>query len=122
MTLAADSIDTNDQVAVEQRSLSTEQRRWIEQAWAEIDPTQLGQLDAAMVSIPSPTGQERRLAEYLSGRLRDAGLGGVYQAIDEEQGNAVGRLRGVGDGADLLLYAPIDTAFAGDEAEDLPWL
>lgn len=34
----------------------------------------------------------------------------------------MGRLRGSGDGADLLLYAPIDTAFTGEEAEDLPWL
>jgi acetylornithine deacetylase/succinyl-diaminopimelate desuccinylase-like protein len=122
MTLAADPMHANDEVAVEQRALSREQQAWLEGAWAQIDPLQLGELDAAMVSIPSPTGQERRLAEFLAKHLSQTGLEGVYQAIDEEQGNAVGRLRGSGGGADLLLYAPIDTAFAGDEAEDLPWL
>jgi acetylornithine deacetylase/succinyl-diaminopimelate desuccinylase-like protein len=122
MTLAADLTDINDQVAVEQRSLSAEQQQWIERAWAQIDAAHLAELDAAMVSIPSPTGQERPLAEFLAQHLSEAGLAGAYQPIDEEQGNAVGRLRGSGDGADLLLYAPIDTAFAGDEVEDLPWL
>jgi acetylornithine deacetylase/succinyl-diaminopimelate desuccinylase-like protein len=122
MTLAADPMHANDEVAVERRALSTEQQAWLEGAWAQIDPLHLAELDAAMVSIPSPTGQERRLAEFLAKHLSQTGLEGVYQAIDEEQGNAVGRLRGAGTGADLLLYAPIDTAFAGDEAEDLPWL
>jgi acetylornithine deacetylase/succinyl-diaminopimelate desuccinylase-like protein len=45
-----------------------------------------------------------------------------YQAIEAEQGNAVGQYRGSGGGADLLLYAPIDTVFAGDPAADGPWL
>jgi acetylornithine deacetylase/succinyl-diaminopimelate desuccinylase-like protein len=122
MTRAADSMNANDEVAVERRPLSAEQHTWLERAWAQIDPARLAQLDAALVSIPSPTGQERRVAEFVAGHMREAGLEGIYQSIDDEQGNAVGRLRGTGEGPDLLLYAPIDTAFTGEAAEDLPWL
>lgn len=124
MALSDPSLDSssNTDVAVEQQPLSGQQRAWVEHAWAQIDRVRLAQLDAALVSIPSPTGQERALAEYLAAHLRGAGLEGAYQPIDEQQGNAVGRVRGTGGGPDLLLYAPIDTAFTGDEAEDLPWL
>jgi acetylornithine deacetylase/succinyl-diaminopimelate desuccinylase-like protein len=50
-----------------------------------------------------------------------AGLNAWYQPLDERQANAVGRIRGRGDGGDLLLYAPIDTAF-GDTVEDARWM
>src|SRR5207244_1653114 len=54
---------------------------------------------------------------------RAAGLESQYQPIDDEQGNAVGRLRGADNsGPDLLLYAPTDTAFSGNPDEELPWL
>jgi acetylornithine deacetylase/succinyl-diaminopimelate desuccinylase-like protein len=44
------------------------------------------------------------------------------QQVEGELANAVGRLRGSGDGPRLLLYAPLDTAWSGDTAEDEPWL
>src|SRR5579859_2285820 len=111
-----------DEVAVERRPLSAEQQTWLARAWAQIDPDRLAQLDAALVSIPSPTGEERRVAEFAAAHMRAAGLEGCCQSIDDEQSNAVGRMRGTGAGADLLLYAPLDTAFTGEPAEDLPWL
>jgi acetylornithine deacetylase/succinyl-diaminopimelate desuccinylase-like protein len=112
----------DEHVTVQTRPLSHDQQTWLERAWTKIDSRALGELDAALVSIPSPTGEERRLAEFITSHLQAAGLHATYQAIDADQGNAVGRLRGSGEGADLLLYAPIDTAFTGDEGEDLPWL
>ncbi|MBV9324330.1 MAG: peptidase dimerization domain-containing protein [Chloroflexi bacterium] len=112
----------DERVAVQPRPLSAQQQAWLEHAWAQIEPRALGKLDADLVSVPSPTGQERQVNEFITAHLRAAGLEARYQAIDEDQGNAVGRINGSGEGADLLLYAPIDTAFTGDEAEDLPWL
>src|SRR5215831_4544191 len=112
----------DEHITVEPRPLSPQQAEWLERAWAQIDPAALGQLDSELVSIPSPTGQERQVNQYITRHLRDAGLEATYQAIDEEQGNAVGKIRGSGEGADLLLYAPIDTAFTGNPEEDLPWL
>jgi len=102
--------------------LSTEQQTWLERAWRALQPTELTELDRALTSIPSPTGQERAIAEFLVQHLAEAGLESTYQPIDDEQGNAIGRLRGSGEGPDLLLYAPTDTAFSGDPEEELPWL
>ncbi|WP_432837746.1 M20 family metallopeptidase [Dactylosporangium sp. CA-092794] len=102
---------------------SGEQRReWIERAWAQLDDARLIELVAGMVGIPSPTGEEGDLARWLAERLREAGLEGRYQPIDATQGNAAGRLRGDGSGADLLLYAPIDTLTVGTAEEDVPWI
>src|SRR5439155_1098682 len=53
---------------------------------------------------------------------RGGRLDATYQAIDDQQGNALGRLRGSDAGPDLLLYAPTDTAFSGDADEELPWM
>jgi acetylornithine deacetylase/succinyl-diaminopimelate desuccinylase-like protein len=105
-----------------QAPLSAEQEGWLERAWAAVSADELAELDLALTSIPSPTGQERRIAEFLTARLRAEGLEAFYQPIDDEQGNAVGRLSGDGTGPDLLLYAPTDTAFSGDADEELPWL
>jgi acetylornithine deacetylase/succinyl-diaminopimelate desuccinylase-like protein len=76
----------------------------------------------AVASIPSPTGSEARLASWLAGQLRTSGVEGHVQPIDEDQANAVGRVRSARTGRDLMLYAPIDTLTTGDPAEDLPWI
>jgi acetylornithine deacetylase/succinyl-diaminopimelate desuccinylase-like protein len=109
-------------VAAEPRPLSSAQRDWLDRATAEIDPARLAQLDLDLTRIPSPTGEEREIAEFITVYLRRAGLDAQYQPIDPQQGNAIGRIRGKGDGPVLLLYAPTDTMFAGREDEDLPWL
>ncbi|MEU5553605.1 MULTISPECIES: M20 family metallopeptidase [unclassified Micromonospora] len=103
-------------------STTPQEREWITAARDQIDRAELRDLIAGMTSIPSPTGQEAPLARWLAQELTTRGLDGRYQPIDEEQGNAVGRLRGDGTGADLLLYAPIDTLTVGTEQEDLPWI
>jgi acetylornithine deacetylase/succinyl-diaminopimelate desuccinylase-like protein len=75
-----------------------------------------------MASIPSPTGHEATLAAWLAEQLRDSGVEGQVQAIDADQANAVGRVRSVRTGRDLMLYAPIDTLTTGDPDEDIPWI
>lgn len=104
------------------RSLSADQRKWVEKAWSEIDENRLAELNRKMASIPSPTGQERELAEFMVGYMKGAGIAGFYQPIDDHQGNSIGRLQGSAGGPDLLLYAPLDTAFSGVEEEDCPFV
>jgi len=111
-----------DSLDVERLALSAEQQGWLDKAWAQVDEARLRELVEGMVAIPSPTGEEGDLARHLAAVLEDAGLEGRYQAIDERQGNAVGRLDGAGDGPELMLYAPIDTLTAGNTAEDVPWI
>lgn len=97
-------------------------REQVSRAWAAVSPDRLRELIVDMVDIPSPTGDEAPLAEYLADQLRVGGLESRVQRIDARQANAVGRLAGDGRGADLLLYAPIDTLTVGSEDEDVPYV
>jgi acetylornithine deacetylase/succinyl-diaminopimelate desuccinylase-like protein len=99
-----------------------EQQRWIDAALAHVDEALLRELVAGMVDISSPTGEEAALARWLAERMTELGLAGEYQPIDDHQGNARARVPGTGDGATVLLYAPIDTLTVGTETEDLPWI
>ena len=102
--------------------LGSEQRSWYERILAQVSPVLLREIVVEMTSIPSPTGEERALAECLVARGRCAGLEASCQPIDAEQANAILRCAGHGDGPELLLYAPIDTHTTGNEGEDLPWV
>jgi succinyl-diaminopimelate desuccinylase len=75
---------------------------------------------ARIVDIPSPTGEERPLAEYLVQLMSEAGLKAWVQPIDALSANAIGEL-GDGDGPSVMLFAPLDSAFSGLEDEEVPW-
>jgi acetylornithine deacetylase/succinyl-diaminopimelate desuccinylase-like protein len=70
---------------------------------------------AAMVDIPSPTGREAEMAKFLVHRMRSVGLDTDLQLVDEGRPNAVGHLRGHGDGLNLLFAGHMDTSYSGDE-------
>jgi acetylornithine deacetylase/succinyl-diaminopimelate desuccinylase-like protein len=105
-----------------QAPLSTEQERWYSEACARLDSERLKRFLLQLIDIPSPTGAERRASEFVADYLQQH-LGGraYYQPINEDTGNSVGEMRGIGGGATLLLYAPIDTHLEGDPDKDLPW-
>jgi acetylornithine deacetylase/succinyl-diaminopimelate desuccinylase-like protein len=68
-----------------------------------------------LVNIPSPTGQEAGVARYLVDRMRAAGLDTDLPLVEANRPNAVGHLRGRGDGNNILFTGHMDTAFGGDE-------
>ena len=103
-------------------TLGKERERWLQEAWSAIDESKLAELNRMLASIPSPTGEERQLAQAIVAVMNASGIEGRYQAMQDDQGNAIGRLAGTGDGADLLLYAPLDTAFSTNEQEECPWI
>jgi acetylornithine deacetylase/succinyl-diaminopimelate desuccinylase-like protein len=100
--------------------LTSQQQKWVDAAWSAIDASELRQLVADMVSIPSPTGEEAALARFLADRLEAYGLRSLYQPLDDLQANAIGVMEGSGTGPSLLLYAPIDTLTVGRADEDVP--
>lgn len=87
-----------------------------------IDRDRLVELCRALVDVPSPTGDEGALAQLIADLLVACDADGRVQRLDDRQANAWGRLRatGAGDGATVMLYAPIDTMTTGDPRHDFP--
>lgn len=88
---------------------------------AEVTRDRVLETVRGLVDIPSPTGAERPLAEWMVARMADAGLDAAVQSLDEYQANAVGVVHGPESGPSVLLYAPLDTFTTGDPVLDLPW-
>ena len=116
------AIDAPIDTAPTALSLGKEREEWVKRAWDAIDASKLGELNRIMASIASPTGEEKQLATTLVDVMNDTGIDAHYQSMADDQGNAVGRIAGTGGGADLLLYAPFDTAFSTNEEEECPWI
>jgi acetylornithine deacetylase/succinyl-diaminopimelate desuccinylase-like protein len=105
---------------VQELPLSALQQEWIAAARRFVRPDDLRTLLTSMVNIPSPTGEEAAIARFAVDALAVAGVDAEYQPMDARQANAIGRLRGSGGGASLLLYAPLDTVTTGNPEEDCP--
>lgn len=86
-----------------------------------IDKEELTRLAMDLVNIPSPTGKEGEIAQYIVKWLGSQGIEAMAQEIEEGRYNAVGRIGGSGKGWRLTFNAHLDTAFSGVEA-DLPVL
>jgi acetylornithine deacetylase len=68
-----------------------------------------------IVNIPSGTGREIGVAQYLVERMQRSGLATDLPLVEENRPNAVGHLRGRGDGLNLLFTGHMDTAYYGNE-------
>jgi len=102
-------------------SAGGEREEAVRAAMAEVTRDRLLEAVCGLVDIPSPTGAERPLAEWIAAYLADAGLDASAQPLDEQQANAVGVLHGPEQGPSVLLYAPLDTFTTGRADLDLPW-
>lgn len=90
-------------------------------AWSLVDAESAGLLLERMVDIPSPTGHESHLAEYLAGHLAGGGVDVQIQRFGADQANVVGTYGEDSGGPRLLVYAPIDSAWSG-VSNELPML
>jgi acetylornithine deacetylase/succinyl-diaminopimelate desuccinylase-like protein len=88
------------------------------QVLAEINRDELAQLACDLTSIPSATGQEKAVAEFILNWFEVNGLKAVRQEIEVDRPNAVGILKGDGTGLSLGFNGHTDTSFTGT-AEDL---
>ncbi|TAJ80865.1 M20/M25/M40 family metallo-hydrolase, partial [bacterium] len=85
---------------------------------AHIDRNELAQLACDLVNIPSPTGQEKGVADYILNWFQANGLKAVRQEVEVDRPNAVGILKGDGTGLSLGFNGHMDTSFTGTQ-EDL---
>jgi acetylornithine deacetylase/succinyl-diaminopimelate desuccinylase-like protein len=84
----------------------------------QIDREELARLGCDLTSIPSPTGQERAIAEFILHWFETNGLKATRQEVEVDRPNAVGILKGDGAGLSLGFNGHMDTSFTGT-AEDL---
>ena len=85
---------------------------------AHIDREELAQLACDLVNLPSPTGQEKAVAEYILNWFHANGFKAVRQEVEVDRPNAVGILKGDGTGLSLGFNGHMDTSFTGTQ-EDL---
>ncbi|HKT46292.1 MAG TPA: M20/M25/M40 family metallo-hydrolase [Candidatus Acidoferrales bacterium] len=68
-----------------------------------------------VINIPSPTGEELQMAEYMRGALQNLGLNVTWQEVEDGRANVVARWNGSGSGKNLLFNGHMDTSNTGRE-------
>src|SRR5215813_4471243 len=68
-----------------------------------------------VINIPSPTGAELAIAEYMRSALQALGINVTWQEVEEGRANVVGRWAGTGGGKSLMFNGHMDTSNTGRE-------
>jgi len=84
---------------------------------AQIDRDELAQLGCDLTTIPSPTGQEKAIAEFILHWFETNGIKAVRQDVEFDRPNAVGIVKGEGTGLSLGFNGHTDTSFTGTEED-----
>jgi acetylornithine deacetylase/succinyl-diaminopimelate desuccinylase-like protein len=82
-----------------------------------IDRNELAQLGCDLTSIPSPTGQEKAIAEFILAWFERNGIKPVRQEVEPDRPNAVGIVKGDSSGLSLGFNGHMDTSFTGTNAD-----
>jgi len=81
----------------------------------EVNRRKLLQITCDLVNIHSPTGHEKACADYIIKRYRDSGIKVLPQEFGEARANAIGIIKGTGEGPCLMLNGHMDTSYVGNE-------
>lgn len=68
-----------------------------------------------VINIPSPTGEELQMAQYMQNALQQLGLHVTWQEVEEGRANVVGRWTGTGGGKNVMFNGHMDTSNTGRE-------
>ncbi len=82
---------------------------------AHIDERALVEMCCNVINIPSPTGSELEMANYMRTAFEQMGLEVAWQEVEEGRANVVGRLAGSGNGRCLMFNGHMDTSNTGRE-------
>src|SRR5215468_8048705 len=87
----------------------------VEKILAGVRDQEIVAMACDVINIPSPTGEELQMAEYMQRALQQLGLSVTWQEIEEGRANVVGRWAGSGHGKNLMFNGHIDTSNTGRE-------
>jgi acetylornithine deacetylase/succinyl-diaminopimelate desuccinylase-like protein len=96
-------------------SLSSLDARLAEQILTSVREDEIVSMACDVINIPSPTGEELAMAEYMRDALQRLGLEVVWQEVEEGRPNVVGRWCGAGSGRNLMFNGHMDTSNTGRE-------
>jgi len=82
---------------------------------AEVREDEIVAMACDVINIPSPTGEELQMAQYMEGALRGLGLNVTWQEVEEGRANVVARWSGSGGGKNLMFNGHMDTSNTGRE-------
>jgi len=82
---------------------------------AEIREEEIVAMACDLINIPSPTGEELQMAQYMQQALKQLGLEVTWQEVEEGRANVVGRWAGTGGGKSLMFNGHMDTSNTGRE-------
>ena len=85
-----------------------------------VSKSRVGELTQKLVNIPSPTGREGEISDFLAQELEKIGLDVRLQEVEAGRNNVIGRLpgKGRGRGRSLMFCAHFDTS--ATEADKIP--
>ena len=87
----------------------------VESILAEVKEEEIVAMSCDVINIPSPTGEELQMAEYMRVVLERLGLIVTWQEVEEGRANVVGRWTGSGGGKNLMFNGHMDTSNTGRE-------
>ncbi len=87
----------------------------VEKILAEIKEEEIVAMCCDVINIPSPTGGELQMAEYIRAALQKLDVHVTWQEVEEGRANVVGRWIGVGGGKNLMFNGHMDTSNTGQE-------
>jgi acetylornithine deacetylase len=89
--------------------------RLAEKILAEVQEEEIVAMACDVINIPSPTGEELQMAQYLRNALQQLGLHLTWQGVEEGRANVVARWTGCGGGKNLMFNGHMDTSNTGRE-------
>jgi acetylornithine deacetylase/succinyl-diaminopimelate desuccinylase-like protein len=87
----------------------------VEKILAQVNEEEIISMACDVINIPSPTGHELQMAQYMQAALRGLDLNVTWQEVEETRANVVGRWIGTGGGKNLMFNGHMDTSNTGDE-------
>lgn len=86
-----------------------------EKILAQVKEDEIVAMARDVINIPSPTGEELQMAQYMQRALQELGLHVTWQEVEEGRANVVGRWMGSGGGKNLMFNGHMDTSNTGRE-------
>jgi acetylornithine deacetylase len=95
-------------------------RKAVLQALNEQISAEVVEVASDLVNIPSPTGEEQKVGEYLGARFLKLGMSVSMQEVESTRNNMIAHLNPNSSGPSIMFNGHMDTSTSGRESPDLP--